>query len=109
MVSVTTAVCGAATKFNQAVNVGAIHGFHDAAHNLERIARIGALHNGEQSILGGEDLGSVRAATREGGNAPLPRVAGVLRVPGLMRTVKGAQAQVNNAHGSFGGVAQRRG
>ena len=97
---------GGGDQRREPCDVGAVHGFHNAADGRERVPAVGALHHGVQPVLLGEGQGGVGAAPGEGGDAPVRGIARLVGVPGLVRAVEGAQAQVDDPHGCLGGRAQ---
>ena len=77
---------------------------------LEGVALGAAGDQGVQAVLRPEGIGGVAPAAGEGSDAPLVGVRAVRGVPGLMGSMKVADAEVNHPNrGSGGRVRQRTG
>ena len=108
MVSVTSAVAGAAT-----VSIEPIDSAPSTASEIAPMTRIvvaarGAVDQRVQAVLRAQLVGRLGAAAGEGGDAPLVRVVDDVGVPGLMGAVEGAEAEVHDAHGAGSAPAPRR-
>src|ERR1019366_3945652 len=94
-----TSRCPAASRWYPAsvtVSVTSVGGA-DAGDHLDAVALGAALHQRVETVLGIQQVRGPGAATGESSDPPRLRVGGMLRVPGLVRAMERAQAEVQGA------------